>query len=205
MAASGRRTLACNPTIQFCQRSRTGVLMPRLKIGDRVELVGDIARFYKCTVGVIAKVGADTGAILNQYTVLLADGTITSFFDFQLQTLPAVVAHVVFDSAISAKSAGIRGESAVRQIRLLARDVHIHLRVSGSGTKTIVGQVAGATTRLRQGLVFLLDGDEILYAAEGDTLKRRYKVIRIMPTSVLMEDTESKHQQPLPLVEESQS
>ena len=142
--------------------------MPRFKIGDRVELVGDIARFYKCIVGVIAKVGADTGAILNQYTVLLADGTITSFFDFQLQTLPAVVAHVVFDSAISAKSAGIRGTSAVRQVRLLARDVHIHLRVSGSGTKTIVGQVAGATTRLRQGLVFLLDGDEILDSTSSE-------------------------------------
>ena len=54
-------------------------------------------------------------------------------------------------------------------------------------------------------ICIFLDGDEILYAAEGDTLKRRYKVIRIMPTSVLMEDTESKHQQPLPLVEESQS
>ena len=50
-----------------------------------------------------------------------------------------------------------------------------------------------------------LDGDEIIYAAEGDTLKRRYKVLRIGPTSVLMEDTESKRQQTVQLAEEVQS
>jgi hypothetical protein len=148
--------------------SRTGVLMPRFKIGDRVELVGDIAQFYTCIVGVIAKAVAHPGAILNQYTVLLADGIIASFFDFQLQTPPAVVAHVMFDSAISSKSVGIRGPSAVRQVRLFARDLHIQLRISGSASKTIVGQVAGATRRLQQGLVVVLSGDEILDSTSSD-------------------------------------
>jgi hypothetical protein len=50
---------------------------------------------------------------------------------------------------------------------------------------------------------FFLDGDEILVAAEGETLKRRYRVVRIGLTSVVMEDTESKDQQTLPLVEEA--
>jgi hypothetical protein len=50
---------------------------------------------------------------------------------------------------------------------------------------------------------FFLDGDEILVAAEGDLLKRRYKVVRINLTSVVMEDTELKNQQTLPLTEEA--
>ena len=52
---------------------------------------------------------------------------------------------------------------------------------------------------------YFLDGDDILLGAEGDILKRRYKVIRISPASVMMEDTETKHQQPLPLAPEAQS
>jgi hypothetical protein len=49
---------------------------------------------------------------------------------------------------------------------------------------------------------FFLDGDEIWVAAEGDTVKKRYRVVRIGVNSVLMEDTESKRQQSVPLTEE---
>ena len=49
---------------------------------------------------------------------------------------------------------------------------------------------------------FFLDGDEISVAAEGDTVKKRYRVVRIGVNSVLMEDMESKRQQSLPLTEE---
>jgi len=49
---------------------------------------------------------------------------------------------------------------------------------------------------------FFLDGDEISVAAEGDTVKKHYRVVRIGVNSVLMEDTESKRQQSLPLTEE---
>ncbi len=49
---------------------------------------------------------------------------------------------------------------------------------------------------------FFLDGDEISVAAEGDTVKKRYRVVRIGVNSVLMEDTESKRQQSLPLTAE---
>jgi hypothetical protein len=52
---------------------------------------------------------------------------------------------------------------------------------------------------------YFLDGDEILSASEGDVLKRRYKVLKIGPNSVLFEDTNAKRQQSVPLVEESQS
>lgn len=50
---------------------------------------------------------------------------------------------------------------------------------------------------------FFLDGEDILVAKEGETLKRRYKLVRIGVNSVLMEDTESKHQQTIPLAEEA--
>jgi hypothetical protein len=49
---------------------------------------------------------------------------------------------------------------------------------------------------------FFLDGDEIWVAAEGDTVNKRYRVVRIGVNSVVMEDTESKRQQSLPLTEE---
>jgi hypothetical protein len=65
----------------------------------------------------------------------------------------------------------------------------------------------GFTTRRNGGkkTAYFLDGDEILSASEGDVLKRRYKVLKIGPTSVLMEDTDIKRQQSVPLVAESQS
>jgi hypothetical protein len=50
---------------------------------------------------------------------------------------------------------------------------------------------------------FFLDGEEILVAKEGDTLNRRYRLVRIGVSSVVMEDTESKRQQTIPLAEEA--
>jgi hypothetical protein len=49
---------------------------------------------------------------------------------------------------------------------------------------------------------FFLDGDDIHVAGENDVIKNRYKVIRIGVNSVVVEDTQNKNQQTLPLVEE---
>ena len=49
---------------------------------------------------------------------------------------------------------------------------------------------------------FFLDGDDIFVAAEGELIKKRYKVIRIGVTSVEVEDTQFSHTQMLPLAEE---
>ena len=51
---------------------------------------------------------------------------------------------------------------------------------------------------------YFLHNEDIILAAEGETVERRYRVIRINATSVVMEDTEVKKQQTLPLVEEAQ-
>jgi len=50
---------------------------------------------------------------------------------------------------------------------------------------------------------YFLDGEDILIASEGETLKRRYKLLRISASSVLLEDTESKRQQSVPLTPEA--
>lgn len=49
--------------------------------------------------------------------------------------------------------------------------------------------------------VFCLINDEVKIPAEGDVLQRRYKIRRIMPTSVLVEDLQSANQQTLPIEE----
>ncbi len=50
---------------------------------------------------------------------------------------------------------------------------------------------------------FLLDGEDIIVAYEGDTVKRRYKVVKVNATSIVMEDTQFKSTQTLPLQPEA--
>jgi hypothetical protein len=52
---------------------------------------------------------------------------------------------------------------------------------------------------------FFLDGEEVYVAAEGELVKKRYRVVRIDVNSVVMEDTEHKnHRQTLVLQPEQQ-
>ncbi|HVW84604.1 MAG TPA: hypothetical protein VHB50_07975 [Bryobacteraceae bacterium] len=48
---------------------------------------------------------------------------------------------------------------------------------------------------------FLLDGDDILIAGENDTVKRRYRVVKIGVNSITIEDTQFKSTQTLQLQE----
>jgi len=70
----------------------------------------------------------------------------------------------------------------------------IPLKFYGWSTTTSAGKRMG----------YFLDGEEILLAGEGDTLKRRYKIVRIGPSSALVEDIDAKRQQSVPLTEEGQ-
>jgi hypothetical protein len=49
---------------------------------------------------------------------------------------------------------------------------------------------------------FFLDGDDIFVAGENDMIRNRYKIIRIGINSAVVEDTTTKNQQTLPLIEE---
>ena len=64
----------------------------------------------------------------------------------------------------------------------------------------------GFVNRARAGAknAFFLDGDDIIVAAEGDLIKKRYKIISIGLNSAVVEDTQFKNnaKQTLPLTEE---
>jgi len=49
---------------------------------------------------------------------------------------------------------------------------------------------------------FFLDGEDIVIARENETIRNRYKIIRIGVNSAVVEDTTNQNQQTLPLVEE---
>ncbi len=48
---------------------------------------------------------------------------------------------------------------------------------------------------------FLLDGEEILVATEGDVFEKRYRIVRIGINSIVIEDMQFKEEQKLPLEE----
>jgi hypothetical protein len=50
---------------------------------------------------------------------------------------------------------------------------------------------------------FLLDGEDVIVAAEGEIIKKQYKVVRITVNSVQMEDTASKSTQTLPIQQDA--
>jgi hypothetical protein len=56
-------------------------------------------------------------------------------------------------------------------------------------------------TKVGDKRAFFLDGEDIVIAAEGDMVKKRYKIVRIGVNSAVVEDTEfkSNNQQTLPL------
>jgi len=56
-------------------------------------------------------------------------------------------------------------------------------------------------TKVGDKRAFFLDGEDIVIAGEGDTIKKRYKIVRIGVNSAVVEDTEFKNnnQQTLPL------
>ncbi len=61
----------------------------------------------------------------------------------------------------------------------------------------------GATKKKAFFLVKEGDSEDILSATEGDLLRRKYRVVRIGVNSVVVEDTDTKTQQTLPLQEEA--
>lgn len=63
------------------------------------------------------------------------------------------------------------------------------------------GFVASDRNTIRRG--FFAEGEDIFVASEGELIHKRYRVVRINLSSVVMEDTETKSQQTLPLEEQT--
>jgi len=51
---------------------------------------------------------------------------------------------------------------------------------------------------------FFLDGEDIVQAGENETIRNRYKILRLGVNSAVVEDTVAKNQQTLQMVEEAQ-
>ena len=69
----------------------------------------------------------------------------------------------------------------------------ITMKYYGLATKRIDGKKTA----------FFLDGEEILLATEGMTVKKRYRIVRINADSVVIEDTEVKREQTLRISEDA--
>lgn len=69
----------------------------------------------------------------------------------------------------------------------------ITMKYYGLATKRIDGKKTA----------FFLDGEEIILATEGMTVKKRYKLVRINAESVVIEDTEVKREQTLKISEDA--
>ena len=67
------------------------------------------------------------------------------------------------------------------------------MKYYGLATKRIDGKKTG----------FFLDGEEIILANEGMIVKKRFKVVRINPESVVLENLEFKAQQTLKIAEDA--
>jgi hypothetical protein len=67
------------------------------------------------------------------------------------------------------------------------------MKYYGLATKTIDGKRTA----------FFLDGDNTVLAPEGSIVKKKYRVVRVGATSVLLENTDNKKQQTLQLAEDA--
>jgi hypothetical protein len=50
---------------------------------------------------------------------------------------------------------------------------------------------------------FFMEGDNVLVAAEGDVLERRYLIVALTPNTAKVEDTQLKQGQDLPVTPEA--
>jgi len=64
------------------------------------------------------------------------------------------------------------------------------------------GLSGGLRSTMRR--AFFLDGEDIVQAGENETIRNRYRVVRLGVNSAVVEDIVAKNQQTLPMVEEAQ-
>jgi len=162
--------------------------MANFNIGDRVEVIGDIARYYSSTVGIITGIERGVTSLFNKHTLRLADGTVGTFLPFQIQIPPATTARLVFDSSASWQPAGLRGATQPRHLRFTAQQFDIHLKVLESETGiAIVGQIfSEKPERIRPALLTLLVEGKPDRTASTDPIGE-FKLDAIPPGEVELE------------------
>src|SRR5262245_24229952 len=138
--------------------------MPRFNPGDRVQLVGDIARYYPSILGTVLSSGEDAASVLSQYNVRLANGAEGVFFDFQLNTPPGVTPRLIVDAPMSPR------EDSPRLVHLAAGNIEIHFKIHGSSLKTLAGHVTARAAAMRGALVtfWIRDGQSNSVATDNE-------------------------------------
>jgi hypothetical protein len=154
--------------------------MPRFNPGDRVQLIGDISRFYKCVIGVVLDADGSSSAIPKTYLVRLADKTVDMFSDFQLQTPPLVSAEVLFDSRRPDNQSATRGTVDARHIVAAAGEVEVHVRIAGTSVWSIIGQAS--VGRIATNAIGTLLVDERIMASEPANAEGEFR-FRDVPAS----------------------
>ncbi len=113
--------------------------MSYLEIGDRVEIVGEIAGQFRSKIGVVTTTREVSPR--RKFTVRLADGTESDFWDFQLQIPPIIFADMIVDTDVSLVP-GLGGSTFTHQMRFISREFDIHLNLTESGNeKSLYGQL----------------------------------------------------------------
>jgi len=167
---AGEKFPSCNKHPNLPTRWRLRWLIPNsipsgdkipkhgFEVGDRVEIIGEIAKYYGSTIGIIAAVGQSQVPVMKDFHVKLTDGSRVRFFDFQLRVPPPTMAGLLSDNWRSPSLSGLRGGAESRHLLFATRDFDIHLKLGRSDEKkTVLGQL---TPVPRISLVSLLIGQQ---------------------------------------------
>jgi len=151
-----------------CGHGREWNKMPRLDIGDRVEIVGEVADQFPSSIGIIT---ATEGTVsLPKFRVRLADGTESVFWDSQLQVPPVMFADMIYDTHVSPVPTGLRGSISEHHMRFISREFDIHVKLSKSEERAILhGQLSANGVAPKSSLVTLLFNHSPLATTVADS------------------------------------
>ena len=146
--------------------------MSNIALGDRVEIVGEIANQFQSKIGVVtaAEESVECGG---KFTVRLADGTEAVFRGSQLQILPVVFGDMILDTHVSPVPSGMRGgtgATSMRHMRFISREFDIHIKLAGSENKNLLGEVSTNEDARQPFLITLLLEDKPFASTTTDTL-----------------------------------
>ena len=131
-------------------------------VGDRVEIVGEIASEFQSKMGLITAV---QGTVVSgeKFTVRLADGTEAVFRNSQLRVPPVLFADMIFDTKVSPVPFGVRGgpEPSKRHMRFVSRQFDIHVKLAGTKEdRHLLGQINANEDAQQPFLITLLFDDK---------------------------------------------
>jgi hypothetical protein len=114
--------------------------MSQFKIGDEVEVIGEMASRVRSRIGVIKGIGHWHSQ--KNFTVALVDGTESVFLEPQLRIPPVMFADKILDTDISPTPRGLRGSTSGRHMRFVCREFDVYLKLIASAReRRLLGQL----------------------------------------------------------------